>query len=391
MGTTKRPKLRSGPVAGLLAGLALAGCDENGQFAPPWETGPTVSAPLPANAPGQVPQAERDVERPDIFAVTDSGLWDGRPSLGGVWVAHPDVEDPDRVVIRNTENGQTIVGALFRRERNNPGPLLQVSSDAAEALGVLAGAPTLLEVVVLRREEIPIAPPEDNPVIASLEAPVAVAAESLAPVEETPGEVDSTDAETAEDSAAETPGAGAATALAAAALAAAEVTTDALAETAGAGAEAADLTEAGAPLSAMAPAPVEPAPVDPAPEASAATVAAAGEAADAVDVSSIFTPAPLPPGSQARIGIFSVEANADAAVQTIEAAGIGAVVSTEESGGRPVWRVVAGPLSDASQITQLRTMGFVDAFILPPGLSDAAAAPVETPPIEASSEASSDG
>jgi hypothetical protein len=38
---------------------------------------------------GAAPLAERDVEAPEVFDVTDAGLWDGRPSLGGVWVAHP--------------------------------------------------------------------------------------------------------------------------------------------------------------------------------------------------------------------------------------------------------------------------------------------------------------
>ncbi len=32
---------------------------------------------------------ERDVEAPEVFQITENGLWDGRPSLGGVWVAHP--------------------------------------------------------------------------------------------------------------------------------------------------------------------------------------------------------------------------------------------------------------------------------------------------------------
>lgn len=102
---------------------------------------------------------ERDVEAPDVFAATEAGLWDGRPSLGGVWVAHPDVKDPERVVIRNSANGKDVIGALFRRERDIPGPRLQASSDAAVALGMLAGAPVKLEVIALRREEIAPAPP----------------------------------------------------------------------------------------------------------------------------------------------------------------------------------------------------------------------------------------
>jgi rare lipoprotein A len=48
-----------------------------------------------------------------------------------------------------------VIGALFRRERENPGPLYQISSDAAAALDILAGAPTTLQVIALRREEAP--------------------------------------------------------------------------------------------------------------------------------------------------------------------------------------------------------------------------------------------
>jgi cell division septation protein DedD len=102
---------------------------------------------------------ERDVEAPEVFRVAEPALWDGRPSLGGVWVAHPGVRDPERVIIRNPGNGRFVIGALFRRERENPGPKLQVSSDAAAALGMLAGAPVTLEVVALRRAEVPEAPP----------------------------------------------------------------------------------------------------------------------------------------------------------------------------------------------------------------------------------------
>ncbi|RMD93391.1 MAG: SPOR domain-containing protein [Alphaproteobacteria bacterium] len=106
---------------------------------------------------GSVTLVERDVEAPEVFQVTEEGLWDGRPSLGGVWVAHPDVKEPERVIIRNEANGQFVIGALFRRERETPGPALQVSSDAAAALGMLAGAPTTLNVTALRRQEVPIA------------------------------------------------------------------------------------------------------------------------------------------------------------------------------------------------------------------------------------------
>lgn len=141
------------------AGLALAGCDKG---ANPFAglTGGTDKAAPAAAAPA--PGGERDVEAPNVFSAEGEGLWDGRPSLGGVWVAHPDVKDPERVIIRNAANGKSVIGALFRRERDNPGPKLQVSSDAAAALEMLAGAPTKISVVALRREEAP-APAAQTP------------------------------------------------------------------------------------------------------------------------------------------------------------------------------------------------------------------------------------
>ena len=129
----------------LLTGF-LAACDDQGKFALP-----TTAKPAGETAAASEPTVERDVEAPEIFSVTDDGLWDGRPSLGGVWVAHPDVDDPERVIIRNQANGKFVVGALFRRERNIPGPSMQISSDAAASLGILAGAPTKLNVTALTK------------------------------------------------------------------------------------------------------------------------------------------------------------------------------------------------------------------------------------------------
>ena len=135
---------------------------------------------------------ERDVEAPDVFSVTDKGLWDGRPSLGGVWVAHPDVTDPERVIIRNETNGKFVIGALFRRERDLPGPKLQISSDAAAALNILAGAPAPLNVTALRREEVD-APVQDSAPEATIEAPAAVTETTLDPVVASPATIPDAD------------------------------------------------------------------------------------------------------------------------------------------------------------------------------------------------------
>ena len=142
--------------------LILGGCDESGEFSSPFKSQSPEAAASDSESnasPSTVKLVERDVEAPKVFQETDRGLWDGRPSLGGVWVAHPDVNEPERVIIRNVENSKFVIGALFRRERDNPGPVFQVSSDAADALGMLAGAPVELNVTALRRESEPTAEP----------------------------------------------------------------------------------------------------------------------------------------------------------------------------------------------------------------------------------------
>ena len=147
---TGRHKIARGMRTGvaLFAFLALTACQQGaGIF------GGASDGNAPA-AIGSTRLVERDIEVPEVFQVTEEGLWDGRPSLGGVWVAHPDATDPERVIIRNEANGRFVIGALFRRERENPGPSLQVSSDAAAALNLIAGAPVTLNVTALRREEV---------------------------------------------------------------------------------------------------------------------------------------------------------------------------------------------------------------------------------------------
>lgn len=170
--------------------LALAGCDENGEF-----SFPTLDETIDASpaVSGQTTELiERDVEAPEVFQVTDQGLWDGRPSLGGVWVAFPDVAEPERVIIRNQSNGNFVIGALFRRERENPGPALQVSSDAAAALGMLAGAPANLNVTALRREEAPV--PEIAVPSEDFEIPGEISATPLDPVAGAAAAIDAAEA-----------------------------------------------------------------------------------------------------------------------------------------------------------------------------------------------------
>lgn len=293
-------------ILAIVAAIVLTGCDANGNFSS--TAGSEGNATDRANraAPLQGGTVEQDVERPDIFEVTDRGLWDGRPSLGGVWAAHPDVADPERVIMRNPANGESVVGALFRRERENPGPPLQISSDAAEALGILAGAPTEISVIALRREEVTVeTTPEVNPVVAGLDAPVTVQENALEPAD---------------------PVAGAAAAIAAAELAApdAETATD------------------------------------------ASTTATAGVAGSIIPNQAEESAPDTLSGPLVQIGVFSVQANADGAAATLEAAGITTKVLPQQAGGRTVWRVVSGPAADteaqAAMLQQAKDLGFVDAY-----------------------------
>lgn len=180
--TSSRP--RRILVLALVPVLALGACDKVQMPAF------LKKKPAEAGATGTTQTlVEREVESPEVFAVTESALWDGRPSLGGVWVAYPGVKDPERVIIRNLENDSFVLGALFRRERDNPGPKIQVSSDAAEALGLLAGQPTELSVTALRKKAV--AP--DEPAATDTEEED-VTAETLGPIAAAAAAIDEADA-----------------------------------------------------------------------------------------------------------------------------------------------------------------------------------------------------
>ncbi|WP_371168170.1 SPOR domain-containing protein [Aliiroseovarius sp. 2305UL8-7] len=264
-----------------------------------------------SSAPGEVQtkagsRVERDVEAPEIFQVAEKGLWDGRPSLGGVWVAHPDAKDPERVLIRNTSNGKTVVGALFRRERALPGPRFQVSSDAASELGMLAGAPADLSVTALKKEVIveePPAPTED------LEKPEGIEQTSL-----------------------DDPIAAAAAAL--------------------------DKTEAASASASAAP---RPKPASPKP--AAAKPVAAPKPAAAAPASSGTQSKPF-----VQIGIFSVEANANSTASKMKQAGMVSSVKPGQSNGKSFWRVIVGPATTKAERTALlekvKGLGFADAYFV---------------------------
>lgn len=238
---------------------------------------------------------DRDVEAPEVFQTKDKALWDGRPSLGGVWVASPDAKDPERVIIRNTANGKFVIGALFRREIENPGPKLQISSDAAAALEILAGAPADVSVIALRREEAKVTTDATKPILDSSEM---VETQSLDPI---------------------------------------------------AGASAALDRADGKPVSPTAVAPV----------ISGGTVPPAPVAVTRSEVPAVVASGE---GRTIQIGIFSIEANATRAAETLKKAGLTGMVRREESQGKTLWSVTTR--GDAAAMTKVKGLGFPDAYFL---------------------------
>ena len=282
------------------------------------ETAATAQTAVAVAPPrSSVRMVDRDVEAPDVFSVTEPGLWDGRPSLGGVWVAYADVRDPERVIIRNADTGAFVIGALFRRERENPGPRLQVSSDAAAALGMLAGAPAKLNVTALRREEV--VDPADAEALLGSDSPIR--AKPLTPADVAPSQTG-----VAQEAVAATarPAKPAATAS---------------------GQTASDASADG--LSAAAP-------QAPAPQAAAR---AADPVAKAGGGKSFL-----------QVGIFSVEVNANNTATSMTTNGLPAQVVGETSKGKTFWRVIVGPAATASErdaiLAKVKKLGFADAYFV---------------------------
>jgi cell division protein FtsN len=370
----------------LVGALALAGCQM---------TTDPGSAPVDGSVPQQVAGPgqrviERDVEAPDVFQVEDAGLWDGRPSLGGVWVAHPNVEDPERALIRNTATGATVIGALFRRERDNPGPRFQVSSEAANALGLLPGAPTEIAVTALRlqRVELEIDPaPAPAPTAADETLTIApVASADAAPAAGAPaGQVDIIDQDP--------PRRGLrdlfrrrepepAAAIAQTALAPVAGTETAAAGATAAGTTASEATAAAAAAAAAATATAEPPRERRSlrdlfrrrePEPDTTMIALPGDDGPAAQPAAqpAVQPAVQPQGPRidrpfVQIGIFSVEQNAQNARGQMQRAGLSAEIRRGRVGENLFWRVVVGPAGTATEratiLRQVRGMGFADAY-----------------------------
>ena len=59
------------------------------------------------------------------------------------------IKSPERVLIKNTTNGRSVVGAVFQQTKNLNKGLAAISSDAAKALGVSKNNETKLQMVAV--------------------------------------------------------------------------------------------------------------------------------------------------------------------------------------------------------------------------------------------------
>lgn len=311
--------------------VALAACEDGktpnifkgkGQGGGLFSKKAKVSSP---NQNGSIKLVERDVESPEIFQVTEKALWDGRPSLGGVWVAHPDSDQPERVIIRNKTNNKFVIGALFKRERDNPGPKLQLSSEAASALGVLAGAPTTLNVTVLRRETVTVDDGGGSPT-----TPETVTTQVLEP----------TPTQDIKASVLKS-------------VAAAEAEKGASATKTNK--DSAKTTEIARTKPKIRPTTKPTIKAKPTPKTSVIAVTPAPKAASGLSQPYI------------QLGFFSVEANAKNTLKTLETRKIPGKVVKATAKGKIFWRVLAGPAQTKgerdSYLKEIKKMGFADAYL----------------------------
>ena len=89
-------------------------------------------------------------EKPEILDISTSVVWDGKRTLGGNWVSHPDINSPEKVLIKNTSNGKSAVGAIFQQTRNLNKGLAAISSDAAKTLSISKNDETKLQIVAIK-------------------------------------------------------------------------------------------------------------------------------------------------------------------------------------------------------------------------------------------------
>jgi len=296
---SRQLSIRNLIITSLLCTLALAGCEEG-------FSGAIVQTPAPTG--DTVETVEVDVTAPEAFSITDTAIWDGRPTFGGVWIAYPDIEKPERVRIRNGATGKEVIGALYKRERDFPGPKIELSADAAAALGVQAGMPVELVIVALRRKTVEVVVEAEEPNMTTpLRRPAPEPAETPEPAEE-------------------------------------------------------PVTMATPEIEV--PAVVVPPVVEPVPTPIIATdieetaLPSVGEAADTAKDQ----------GTYVQIATLQSKSRADAVIAKLLTAGLEAEIRTRQSGTKTLYRIVVGPAKSPEALeimmSVIKELGYKDALIL---------------------------
>ena len=119
--------------------LLLAGCQ-------------SVSNDIAGNSskPLGIEFKENDVEAPEIFNAEGLAYWDGQSSLGGVWITHPNIDQPTRVLIKDKYGNNSVIGAIFNRSSDTDEKRMLLSSEAAASLGIEANENRIIYVTALR-------------------------------------------------------------------------------------------------------------------------------------------------------------------------------------------------------------------------------------------------
>ncbi|MFT6773176.1 MAG: hypothetical protein ACJA1L_000884, partial [Paracoccaceae bacterium] len=170
-----RPAARIGAAAcvgaALAGALALSGCAEaqlgvalakraNDSLTPEDQRAPSAvtaatqgpgampsrvaQKPGPRSAPARAPRSAPPPARgatPDraVFFAEAATLWDGLPSMGGAWIAHPAADPGLMVEALNLETGRSLRAPALRLAERAGHPPIQLSAEAALALGMSPG------------------------------------------------------------------------------------------------------------------------------------------------------------------------------------------------------------------------------------------------------------
>jgi hypothetical protein len=365
-------RLFGGMAAIGVAASALSGCEQPGAAVPVAPT-ETASAAAPS---ASIPDAVIADTDPDAFDLTESTYWDGRPSLGGLWVAHPLADKPMRARIINEDTGASADGALFRRDAALPGPPIMLSYDAARAIGVKAGIVTQIRIVALKDEATLAAERKAaTPEAASTSAEASVETVALPPAEDAAPQpaAKAVAAPAAPAPATETP---------APQIAASEAAAPATAAEAAAGEELAKKPIPSPDPSAEVPpksppespplATAAPADGEKSEFATAVKAALSEDPAKVAAASEEAPPAQTPPAPALKnrliqIATFQLAVNAEKTATSFREDGVPAEVRQGlASGERRMSRVLLGPFDDAeaqsAAMSAARKRGFKDAY-----------------------------